>query len=157
MMISGTENLCDIFSIFHDGEISHFAVDGANLDLEVEIMYLAERVNPNYRRFRVSLQNVKNLSFQTWPKDPHMVPVTLSSPKHIFKPELEILSGELDGNLIKVICNQALPSCEYCGGELYLQADHAVVRDEGDREYSIDDLRNLSKDYWDEWSKRNSL
>ncbi|MES3025338.1 MAG: hypothetical protein V4857_27500 [Pseudomonadota bacterium] len=153
-MISGIEDLSDIFSIFHDGEISRFSMEGDNLDLEIEIMYLAKRVSPSYRKFQVSLQHVQNISFRTWPNDLESEPATLSSLSHIFKAKLEILSGGSSGDFLTVICNQASPSFEYCGGTLYLLADHAFVEDEGGLEYSIDDLRKLSKEYWDEWSKR---
>ncbi len=152
LMISGTEGLSDIFSVFHDGGITRYSANGANLELEVEVPYLAERVNPAFRSFRVALLQVQNLSFTTWPKDREAEPSILRLLSQIFEPELEILSGEVDGELIKVICNQSDAGGDYCGGELFFSAVGATVTDEGGKEYSIDELRQLSSEYWQKWS-----
>jgi hypothetical protein len=153
-VIAGAENLASIFSIFHDGGIASYCLSAGVLVLDVEIMYLAERVNPGSRSFRVSLRNVRDLHFSTWPKGASAQPSVLRAPDQIFHPELEIMSGEADGDRIKVLCNQPSSSCDYCGGELYLAAESATVIDEDGRDYSIDELRQISKAYWDEWASR---
>lgn len=157
LMITGAENLSDMFSIFHDGGVARYSANGDNLDLDIEIMYLAERVNPAFRSFHVSIQNVQDISFSTWLKESGVEPLVLRSPAKIFGPKLEILSSEVYGEQIKVICNQPSAECDYCGGELYFSASGATVTDEAGREYSIDALQQLFKDYWDEWSVSNGL
>ena len=103
---------------------------------------------------RVDLRQL-NLSFKTWPKSPEALPDLFSSISEIFEPELEILSCEIEGDFLKVICNQASEIYSYCGGELSLQTDSAEVTDEGGKSYSIVELRQLCKDYWDEFSAKN--
>ena len=154
-MITGADSLSDIFSVFHDGSIARYSANGRDLDLDIEILYLAERVNPAFRSFHVSLQNVQDLSFSTWPKELGVEPSVLRSPARIFIHELGILSGQVDGEQIKVICDQSSAECDYCGGELYFSANSATVTDEAGQEYSIDALQQLSKEYWDEWSNSN--
>ena len=55
MKIEGSENVCSVFSIFHDGSIVSCISGGGDLQFEVQIQYLAERVNPNFRKFNVRL------------------------------------------------------------------------------------------------------
>lgn len=154
-MIFGAESLSNIFSVFHDGGIARYSANENNLDLDIEIMYLAERVNPAFRHFHVSLHDIRNLYFSTWPKESAAEPSILRSPAQIFEPELEILSGEYDSEQVMVICNQSSAECDYCGGILYFSASDATVTDEAGQEYSIDALHRLCEDYWDEWSISN--
>lgn len=151
-MISGSEGLSDIFSVLHDGGITRYWKNGVDLELEVEVPYLAERINPGFQCFRVALHQIQNLSFTTWPRDHGAEQSILRLPSQIFEPELEILSGKVEGELVKVICNQSDAGCDYCGGELFFSAAGATVSDRGGQEYSIDELRQLSSDYWQKWS-----
>lgn len=155
-MISGVENLSEMFSIFHDGGISHFAFNGFNLSLEIQISYLAERVNPSYQIFKIVLQNASDIQFTTWPNDPNAEPKKLSSIAEIFEHELEILNGEVADDSFKVICSQPSPTCDYCGGELLLKADSASVTDEDGKDYSLEELRQICRGYWSDWEKRNA-
>ncbi|HEU4952066.1 MAG TPA: hypothetical protein VFT46_08930 [Holophagaceae bacterium] len=144
--------MSDIFSVFHDGGISGHVFSQDRLDLQIDIAYLAERVHPSYKTFHILLTGVEELWFSTWPKGPDAEPQVLRGPERIFEPELEILSSKSLGGLVEVICSQSSSECAYCGGELYFRADAAMVTDEGGREYSIEDLRRLSREYWDEWA-----
>jgi hypothetical protein len=150
-MIVGTENLRDMFSIFHDGVIIRYEPVASNLDLDVEILYLAQRVNPEYRGFRVVLQNAREFSFTTWPNDQTAPPAKMESLPDIFAPKLDILGCDIENGALKVICNQSSPQWNYCGGELCLKADSATVTDPGGEEYSIEQLGRLSDEYWNEW------
>jgi hypothetical protein len=155
-MISGVNNLRDTFSIFHDGGISGFTSSGQDLILDVEIMYLAERINPSYRVFRLTLRNARDIVFETWPKDSNAEPSKISSLSKIFVPELEILGCEVAGDDLKVTCNQPSANCNYCGGTLFLKTDSASVTDESGKEYSIEELRQLSAGYWSDWEKKTA-
>ena len=155
-MIFGLENLSELFSIFHDGDIARFTSSGSNLSLEVEISYLAQRVNPSYRALQIALQNAREIQFETWPNDPNAKPNVLSSLTEIFEPQLEILSGEVAGDCLKIICNQPLSKCGYSGGELLLKADSAFVTDEGGKVYSIEELRQICGGYWSDWENKNA-
>jgi len=123
--------------------------------LEVEIQYLAERINPVFRKFQIILENVENIKFRTWPSDLKSKAKLITEPSVIFKPKLDILEGNIKEEQIQVICNQASPDFEYCGGELYFSSTLAIVTDEAGKSYSIDELDVLCKGYWDEWSAKN--
>ncbi len=155
MKIEGQENIRDIFSIFHDGGILSCRREDDSLLMEVEIEYLAERINPDFRKFMVRLDDVKNLSFSTWPSDLKSPAVLISEVGKIFKAELEILEGDIEKGKIKIVCNQHSSEFDYCGGELYLSAASAEVTDEAGKSYSIEELDVLCKGYWDDWANKN--
>lgn len=124
--------------------------------MEVDIQYLAERINPNFRKFVVRLAGVENIRFSTWPSDLQAEPEVLTDISIIFKPELEILEGSIKEGQIQVVCNQHSPEFDYCGGELFLTATSAEVVDESGKNYSIDELDTLCKSYWDSWANRSA-
>ena len=155
MKIEGLEHINTMLSIFHDGEIVRATETDSGLELDVHIQYLAERIKPEFKLFNVVLEGIESLKFTTWPDDKDAEPDVITEIEAIFTEELEILSGEIEGGLIKLACNQPLPGLGYCGGSLYLNANTAIVKDEAGKEYSIEELCTLSKGYWDEWSSRN--
>ncbi len=154
MRIEGSSNIEAIFSIFHDGVITHHVVKDGKLVLEIEIQYLAERVSPGFTKFHVLLENVANIKFTTWPSDLKSELKLITEPNIIFAPDLDILEGNTKESQIQVICNQASSDYEYCGGELYFSATSAIVTDESGKEYSVDELDVLCKGYWNEWASR---
>jgi len=155
-MIKGNENICRIFDIFHDGCIANYQYVDNDLELEIEIRYLAERVKSDYRKFWLRLQNTHSIVFKTWPNDHNAEPECIESLTRVFEPELGILSCEVEGLSLNVACNQPSKNWNYCGGTLTLQADGAIVRDEGKKEYSIEELGAICEKYWSEWEKKNS-
>ena len=155
MNIEGTECIANLFSIFHDGSISHANMVNGNLVLEVEIRYLAQRIDPSFKKFILCLSNIRSVRFSTWPSNLEMQPSEIIDISLIFRPELKILEGNPIGGSIQVICNVSSKDCDYCGGELYFQADFAHVTDEAVRPYSFSELCSLSSDYWEEWSSRS--
>ena len=154
-MIQGFENVRDIFSIFHDGSIVEWKQKGSDIELIVEIQYLAERVCKSYDRFSVVLHNIKEISFETWPHTKEVSPWVISDIHEIFKPELEILSAETEEGLHKIICNQHSTEFEYCGGNLKFSCVEAEVKDQGGKEYSIEELDKICNEYWEAWAKGN--
>jgi hypothetical protein len=155
MNIEGTECIANLFSIFHDGSISHANMVNGNLKLEVEIRYLAERINPLFKKFILCLSDIRGVRFSTWPSNSEMQPSAIIDTALIFRTELKILEGDAIGGAIQVICSVSSKDCDYSGGELYFQADFAHVTDETGRPYSFSELCSLSSDYWEEWSSRN--
>lgn len=155
MKIEGPENVSDVFSIFHDGGIIECHYENGSLLMEVEIQYLAERINPAFRRFMFRLFDVKNLHFSTWPSDLKSEPKVFREVATIFKTELEILEASFEEDQIKVVCNQHSPEFDYCGGELYLSATSAEVTDEAGKSYTIEELDTLCRGYWNEWANKN--
>jgi len=71
------------------------------------------------------------------------------------KEELEILSAEENEGDIKVSCSIAAPKSRFCGGNLSFQCGAAEVVDESGKQYTIDQLNEICKAYWHEWSQRS--
>lgn len=153
MKIEGLENINSMLSVFHDGEINHAVKSNSCLKFDVNIQYLAERINPEFLAFSVILEGIESLTFTTWPDEKDEEPEIFTDINSIFTKDLGILSGEIENESIKLACNQPIPGLGYCGGFLSLKANSAIVKDEAGKEYSIDELISLSSDYWDEWSK----
>jgi len=93
------------------------------------------------------------VQFKTWPDGITEEPDFIVSVAQIFAPELDILSCEIEDTALKVVCNQTSPHWNYCGGELMFKADAAVVTDPDGKNYSIDQLRQISQAYWTAWQK----
>jgi len=155
MKINGIGNISDIFSIFHDGGIVKCDREHDQLIIEVEIEYLAQRVNPEFTKFVVCLSGAENIQFSTWPSDLKSPPEVLVDESLIFEPELEILESNVKDGAIQVICNQHSHELDYCGGELSFIAKSAEVTDEAEKVYSLEELDTICKEYWDEWSNKN--
>ena len=154
-LIIGTANISAIFAIFHDGVIERYVSNQGNLYLTVDISYLAQLVQPGYCSFHVALHDVADVTFATWPKSAQAHPSVLTSLADIFIPALSLLSGEPDGNAIKVICNQPARDSLHCGGELRFRAWSACVTDAAGKQYALAELEELSRTYWDAWKERN--
>jgi hypothetical protein len=157
MKIENPENISDIFSIFHDGKIIKCNREKDSLRMEVEIEYLAKRINPGFKKFMIHLAGIEDILFYTWPSDLKSKPELFTDTNIIFKPELEILGSDFKAGQIEIVCNQHSPNFDYCGGELYLTATVAEVADEGGKRYSLAELEILCNGYWDELGNRMNL
>ena len=56
-----TEDIRDIFSIFHDGEISAWTGNKDLLTLTVDCEYLAERIDKSFDKFYVELSFIDKI------------------------------------------------------------------------------------------------
>lgn len=146
--IEGSEQIATLFTIFHDGVIVRAATDSNDVCLDVEIEYLAERIDPSFRQFRVRLVGVRSMRFVPWLNDLAIEPVAITDVPTIFGPELDILNGGIQDGVIQVACIQDSNELDYCGGEFFFQAEFAQVSDEAGCLYSFDALESLCKDYW---------
>jgi len=90
MKISGIQNVSDIFNVFHDGGIIGYKVKGADLELYIEIQYLAERINTMYTSFKVCIFHSENLVLQPWYDDHDKKEPYITDIERIFSPELEV-------------------------------------------------------------------
>ena len=152
-MIANIEEIVELFNIFHDGDMCHYSTHEHNLSFSVVIPYIANRINPKFTQFFVTLYNCHDISFQTWPDETGHGSKILNDLNEIFKPKLWILDGSIKNNKIAVACSQADPSLSYCGGGLYFTASSVKVTDEAGKEYTIEELGNICEAYWDEWEK----
>jgi hypothetical protein len=154
MKIMGPENISAVFSIFHDGEIAQCVLKSNSLWMEVEIEYLAKRINKNYKAFVVRLHEVDQVRFSPWSNAANKSIEILADPKIIFEQDLEILGSSFRDGEIRIVCNQYSQNYDYIGGELYLRAESAEVNDEAGKSYSLEELDELCKGYWDDWANK---
>ncbi len=152
--VNDRERLALLFSIFHDGDIVNVELNSKQLRFEVEILYLAKRINPEFTKFFVTLENVNNLTFSTWSNIPGRDEI-LDSVEAIFEPVLEILSAEVKDNFIEVACSQSSNKYAYCGGNLRFIADTATITDESGKSYSVNELDSICSEYWEAWQRGN--
>ncbi|MBK1880683.1 hypothetical protein [Pelagicoccus mobilis] len=146
----------DIFNIFHDGTMTDVHTREGTCTFKVQIPYLANRIKKDHTFFRVSLENASILKFLGWPrKFERKEKEAIFSFDEIFSTNLEILESNEKAESFEVICNIADLDSDFCGGELHLNCSQAIVLDEDGREWTIDDLDILCKEYWNEWSKKN--
>lgn len=145
-----------MFSIFHDGGIWAYALNGDDLelDIDIDIQYLAERVRPDFNLFHVSLKAVRGIVLEVWAMEPEGEDEVISSLEEIFIPEPEILSAKPEGNAVCILCLRQDDGGPGRGGSLLIEAEAAEVTDEGGRCYSLEELVDLANGYWDEWAKR---
>ena len=154
MKIENIEEIRNVFSIFHDGEISKARLKSSDLFLEVEIAYLADRVSPGFSAFSLCLTHVENLMFTTWPNNTTLPSEIIVDPKKIFILELEMLSATINGKNIEVECVLHNQDFEFIGGVLSFSANSMGVQDESGRYYSVEELRKISEGYWNEWASK---
>jgi hypothetical protein len=153
-MLSSPSDIADLFSVFHDGEIVQHAAHGDDLQLRIRVTYLAMRIQPTFTFFDVDVVGVQNVEFTTWPDQEAEALRRMHSLDEIFTPRLQVLSGELEGALVRIVCNQPVARLGYSGGDLRFNARGAIVRDEAGSEWSIDQLKSLAEAYWNEWERR---
>jgi hypothetical protein len=154
-MINGIENIAAIFSIFHDGVIAGYVRGDKTLTMEIEIEYLARRIKPDYTRFFVALHGVSQISFLTWPSVVGEEPVLMKNGEQVLATRMDILEGYAKEGLIEVTCMQSNSTVGFCGGELYLACTSAIVTDQGGRQYELDQLDTIGRQYWQEWAEKN--
>ncbi len=154
-MINKIEDIKDLFDIFHDGDIVEYSLLNKELHLDIEIPYLAERIDKNFKLFRVVLYGCQNIIFTTWPNEEGMDGEIISDVKTIFKPKLWILSASIEDGKIEVNCSQTSSDFNYCGGNLCFNVESVKVSDENGKQYTIDELAEFCEEYWDEWENNN--
>ncbi|MCI5194225.1 MAG: hypothetical protein D3915_14040 [Candidatus Electrothrix sp. AU1_5] len=154
-MIHNDDNIGGIFNVFHDGNIIEYERTGNDLMLKVEISYLTEKVRDGFSCFTVTLFDCTNIQLETWPNQNGHEAEFFHDFKQIFQANLWILEAEIKNKLIVVSCSQVGTTFDYCGGFLSFRTESAKVIDEVGKEYSINELENLSKSYWDEWRNNN--
>lgn len=148
-----TEDIRAIFSILHDGTISAWTGDQNVLTLTVECEYLAECIDKSFNTFYVELIHVDVIELDPWtnPNDPP-IPV-MTDYADIFKADLGILSADVKDDAVVVTCHQHDSDFGYSGGNLTISCQAIKILDQHKNELTLDQLIEICKNYWDEWSK----
>jgi hypothetical protein len=146
--MNNNKHLKDIFSIFHDGIICDWIGDKNLLRFTIECEYLASKINPTFEKFYIKLIQIEILELELWTSSEELSSKILTSFSEIFNTELEILSAENKEDFTVVLVNQVNSKNNYTGGELFLKSYEIKIFDHLNRELSIDQLKELSKNYW---------
>lgn len=161
--IKQNENISTLFSYFHDGSLNFLSQKNNALLLNVEIPYLAHRIDSSFKHFRITLENLKEIYFVPW-KDATPDNIddveSISNIEQIFAADLEVLKSHFTDSHIIVALHQFSPDIDYVGGELYIKTSSIVVQDETAKDYTLEEIKALSDGYWEEWRsgyQRNSL
>jgi hypothetical protein len=145
--ITEPENVGAIFNVFHDGTIDRIISENGILRLDISILYLAERVNPTYQFFFVTLHNIHSFTYTPWRNTPVTEPSVLTDLDPISAKQLEILSSTIKPEGIEVLCLETSSH----GGTLTFNADYAIVHDQGGNELSLAQLTDLAEGYWSQF------
>ncbi len=146
-MITGSQNMADTFSIFSDGIIVNHTCNGNRLILHVEIPYLARCICPDFLGFTIELINIKNISFKTWPSEAGVKERLLVNTVHIFGTDLEIVESKVLNGCVEILCTNPIEEQDFCGGALNFEAEALAVFDDSGRQYSLEELSSINKNY----------
>lgn len=139
---------CDFFSIFHDGSFTTLQRKGNDIEFQVDIAYLAEIIDPTYTTFSVALRNCHSCALEIWDKirDEDITVI------NTYIEDMEILSAICENNQVHVICAGHFKSS---GGYFIFSCERVVVFDEGGKEITLDELKDIATLYWKKFSQRN--
>ena len=134
--------ILDVLAQLQEGYIEEMKLEDGNLNIRVECRHLADQIDVNYTSFYVVLKGTKDIYFRPW--DDEEVNITSVKDIVLFKPD--ILNVEYaEEDYIKIYSN-----CEnvYSGGCIYFLASDIKVFDEGLNEVKLEELNELSDNYW---------
>ncbi len=136
------KKILDVLAQLQEGYIEEMKLEEGTLNIRVECRHLADQIDANYSSFYVVLKETKDIYFRPW--DDEEILVTSVKDIVLFKPD--ILNVEYaDDDYIKIYSN-----CEnvYSGGCIYFKAADIKVFDEGLNELKLEELNELSDNYW---------
>lgn len=152
-MISGAESIAAALSMLHDGDIECVRINNGNIDFNVAISYLAQRITSTDRCFKISLIRPGQMTFSTWENDPPGASTSLPGLEVLLTHRLEILDASAEGEMVKLVCNARGANASFCGGELYFAAAAIDIRDESGNAWTVEELARLAQSYWDAFGR----
>ncbi|MBP4143212.1 hypothetical protein J3S90_15510 [Flavobacterium sp. P4023] len=144
------ENIRDVFSIFHDGIILNWNGNEELLQLIIDCEYLAQKIDKSFTSFVIELKNIEKIEFNPWMNPINLPQKTFIKIEDIFQTGLEILSADIENEMVKITCNQHNLNYEYCGGTLLLNCKSLKIFDENKNELTIDEINKICEEYWNE-------
>lgn len=146
MRISNPEEIETVFSMFHDGTIIKLYLKDGDVYMEIDICYLAERVNPKFENFTVKITKPSKLQIELWNDEAKVI----TDLKEIEQLKLGILSCERTiGSIFKIACTTDFEQSS--GGSLSFTTTSIEVFDEIKKAYSFQELLHLANGYWEDW------
>ncbi|GHO50936.1 hypothetical protein [Ktedonospora formicarum] len=143
----------DVFNIFHDGGIVQLQRKNTNdIELQVDILYLAEMVNPTYTHFIAILKSCGSFFFDTWERDNTSKRYDDVQELQTLLEDMDVLSAEYKDGVIEVCCWS--DDEKIAGGLLSFSCEDIALFDEGGKEMSFVELEAIARQYWDDFSNR---
>ena len=139
------ENQQLLFSLFHDGSILNIKKDSHNYTFRVDILYLAERIHPDFSYLNVRLVDVKEFILQ---KIEYNEVVTDIDQMNQF--DIEVLQAEIEDDGIKIFCSYNRGDFSY----LTIKADDIQVYDPEWNAIELAQLEQVTRGYWEDFAKR---
>lgn len=134
------DNQIDIFNILHDGTIIGISNGSGNIELKIEIQYLAEMINEKFNYFYCELIKCERFLLEIWSDKKDYT----SDWNTIIAYELEILDAHTSNKGISVSCR----SDEIIGGNLHIKSRNIKIYDESKNEISLNELAHICHRYW---------
>jgi putative acetyltransferase len=139
-----------VFAMFHDGSIAEGNIrEDGTCELKIDIEYLAERVDPKYRAFRVELAGFSDFVFEPWLEGEPAPAIDFETAAGL---DLTILSAEIDATgLVSLHCTQDYHDTGYDGGVIQFRASGLQLFDESGKAMTVAELETISDGYWEEF------
>ena len=134
------KQFADIFNMFHDGSIMAIEHREDALVLTIDIEYIAELVNPQYKVFFVYLFGVEDISLTAWYRNDFKRSETFTEVEKIAKLEPEILSAKPVGKKVSISCNF---HNNFACGKLNFNANSLTILDKNNKEVTQEEFKGL--------------
>lgn len=144
------EEIEEFFSVFHDASLEACENKGDDLILKIDCLYLAEKIQSEFRYFFVELIGWKKFELKPWWNDEVKARTSqiVTDLDEIFSYDLGIELAMIEKDVVNVYCNvdqnEAL-----AGGDLRIIAESVLVRTQDGTIISQKELDRLAQDYWD--------
>lgn len=140
------ENQQLLFRLFHDGTIFDISKSGSDYSFPIDILYLAERIDPNFSFFNLKLTQTQEFFFEY-----DALNEVVEDHNEINRLELEILKTNSTGSKIKVFCTDG-PNDIF--GFLHIQAKDIQIYDQRNHRLELVEVEQAARGYWKEFGER---
>lgn len=137
-----------LFSIFHDGGFEDIRDTGDGIEFTVDIMYLAERIKPQFTGIVVKLIHPAEVYLED--VDTNKI---IRDFKELNQLDTEILKADVSEDKVKVFCSV---NRGQSFGYLSVKAREVYIYDPERNPISLEKLTTICKSYWDDLRNRGN-
>jgi hypothetical protein len=145
MMVMILEDQVLLFSLLHDGSIENITATQNGVKFSVDIMYLAEKIEPGFKNILIELIELEEFYFEE--ADKHFTTFDLQELNHL---DLEILKTEQHQNRIKIFCSAGHGTLF---GFVNIKTSSIEISDPHCNKINLSKLQSVCKEYWDNFGK----
>jgi hypothetical protein len=137
------DKIIDVFSINHDGTIVNIRKEKNDLNIDIDIQYLAQYFEKSFTIMKYKIKDFLKLEFIDCDNNKY------ENISEINKMELNIYEAELgeDGNIIINVWSDKIPY-----GKLFLWGNDIKIYDQNNSEIEYNKLIEICENYWDNFS-----